>query len=295
MSCAWVFDLTLVLIANSRYSVGWYLARTFQVASVFVVLLLFLSEKTALYASLARASLLRRGARDERQIAMDVMAASIAHEIKQPLTALLINAEVGMNQLKVAEPELEDARVLLSEILADGQRIKEIVAGVRRMFKESEHNRRPLDVNRVVRDAIATVDVELGQQSVRVETNLDSALPLVVADRGQLHQVFLNLITNAMEAMAAAADRTSVLTIVSSMVPDTSEIVVTVEDTGVGIPDKINSHIFEPFFSTKKTGSGIGLVVCRAILTAHGGALNIGANKPHGTTVRVTLPMNAEV
>jgi len=295
MSCAWVFDLTLVLIANSRYSVGWYLARTFQVASVFFVLLLFLSETTALYASLARASLLRRGARDERQIAMDVMAASIAHEIKQPLTALLINAEVGMSHLRGAEPGLEDARTLLSEILADGQRIKEIIASVRGMFKESTHNRRPIDVNKVVRDALATVDLELGQQSVRVETNLDSALPLVVADRGQLHQVFLNLITNAMEAMAAVADRTSVLTIASSMIPDTSEIVITLEDTGVGIPDKLGSRIFEPFFSTKRTGTGVGLVVCRAIVNAHGGVLNIGANKPHGTAVRVTLPMSAEV
>jgi signal transduction histidine kinase len=289
MCCAWVFDLSLVIIAESRYSLGWYTARTFQVASIFFVLLLFLSETTALYASLARASVLRRGARDAQQIAMDVMAASLAHEIKQPLTAVLINAETGIRQLGVARPGLEDVRATLSSIVEDGQRMSEIITSIRMMFKESAHDRRLLDLNKVIRDALATVDPELRQQNVSVTTVLDDGLPPVLADSGQLHQVFLNLFTNALEAMAAVPDRPSGLRVTSCMAQ--GSLAVAVEDTGIGLPNGDDAHMLEPFFSTKKTGTGVGLTICRVILKAHGGSLQLDANKPYGTIARVTLPI----
>jgi signal transduction histidine kinase len=290
MCCSWVFDLSLVIIADSRYSLGWYTARTFQMASVFFVLLLFLSEATVLYANLARASIQMRGTYHARQIAMDVMAASIGHEIKQPLTGLLINAQACMRQLRVAEPDLEGIRATLSDIVADGQRIKEIIAGVRMMFRGSAHDRQLVDMNKVVRDALATANVELRHQGVIVKTDLDNDLPPILADNGQLHQVFLNLITNALEAMAAVTDRPAVLRVASGRVQSSSAIAVTVEDTGVGISDKDRGRILEPFFSTKIAGTGIGLSICRVILKAHGGSLHVGANQPHGTIVRVILP-----
>lgn len=290
MCSSWVFDLTLVILANSRYSLGWYAARTFQVAAVFFVLLLFLSEATALYANLARASIQRHGARHERQIAMDVMAASIGHEIKQPLAGLLINADAGMRQLKAAEPDLEEVYGSLSDIVADGQRIRDIIGRVRTMFKESAHDRQLLDINKVVQDALATVDLELRRQGISVKTELHHDLPPVLADSGQLHQVFLNLITNALEAMVSVTDHPSVLRLTSGMMPDSSDIFVTVEDSGIGIAEKDSGRILEPFFSTKANGTGVGLTICRIILKAHGGNLHIGANKPHGTIVRVTLP-----
>jgi signal transduction histidine kinase len=294
MCCAWLFDLSLVIVAESRYSVGWYTARTFQVAAAFFVLLLFLSEATALYANLTRASLLRRGAYDSRQIAMDVMAASVAHEIRQPLTAVILGADTGMRQLRVAEPELEEVYTSFSRIAEDGQRIKEIIASVRKMFKESAHERQWLDLNKVVRDALATADAELRQQGVLVKTDLDAELPPVFADSGQLHQVALNLITNALEAMAAVPDHPSVLRISSGMVPGRTDVTVTFEDTGIGIPHNDISRILEPFFSTKTTGTGVGLIICRVILKAHGGSLHINANKPRGTVVGVILPSGGD-
>ena len=290
MCCAWLFDLSLVILAESRYSVGWYTARSFQVAAVFFVLLLLLSEATALYANLARASVLRRGAYHARQIAMDVMAASLAHEIKQPLTGLLINADACRRQLSAAGPGLEDLQDTFADIVADGRRISDIIGSVRTMFQQSAHDRQRLDVNKVVRDALATVDLDLQRQGVSVKTELDDGLPPVLGDSGQLHQVFLNLITNALEAMAAMPDGPSTLKVTSAMEPGSSDIAIIVEDTGVGLPDKYSTRIAEPFFSTKATGTGVGLTICRVILKAHGGSLRFHANKPRGTVARVTMP-----
>lgn len=294
MCCSWLFDLSLVMLAGSRYSVGWYTARAFQVGAIFFVLLLFLSEATALYANLARTSVQRRGARHARHIAMDVMAASLGHEIKQPLAALLIDAEAGMLLLRNAEPNLEEIRATFSDIAADAERIKSIISGVRTMFKESSHDRQLLDINKVIRDALATVDFDLRKRNIATQAELDNEIPPVFADRGQLHQMFLNLITNALEAMPSIAGRPSVLRVASAMVPNSSDIAVTVEDTGVGIPDGLGRRVFEPFFSTKTSGSGIGLTICEVILKAHGGSLQVGTNKPYGTIVRVILPSGGD-
>lgn len=291
----WMFQISLVgMLGGSRYSLGWYMGFFFEMVATYVVLLLFLSEQTALYANLARAAVQRRGARQARQIAMDAMAASLGHEIRQPLTAVLVNAEAGGRQLERAEPDLEEVHAAFSDIVTEGRRIREIIGSVRTMFKKSTHDRQVLDVNRVVRDVLATVDVELRQQRVIVKTELDSDLPPVLADSGQLHQVFLNLITNALEAMAGITDRPSVLRVTSGVVAGSSDIAVTVEDTGVGIEDKDIGRIMEPFFSTKFTGAGVGLTVCQVIIAAHGGSLFVCANEPHGTIFRVTLPTGEE-
>ena len=134
----------------------------------------------------------------------------------------------------------------------------------------------------------------LAVQRVIVKKDLDNDIPPVLADSGQLHQVFLNLITNAMEAMSAVADRPSMLRVTSGIVAGSADIAVTVEDTGVGIPDNESRFIFEPFFSTKAAGTGVGLTICQVILKAHGGSLQVRANEPHGTIMRVILPAGVD-
>jgi signal transduction histidine kinase len=295
MCCTWLIEVLLGgLFAGSRYSLGWYTGRIFQMAATYIVLLLLLSETTALYANMARASIQRRGARQARQIAMDTMAASIAHEIKQPLTAAITNAYVGVRQLKNAEPDLNELRAVLTDIGKDCRRIGDIIGGVRTMFKTSTHDRRLLDINTIVQDTLATVELDLRLQRVIVKTDLDNDLPPVLGDSGQLHQVFLNLITNASEAMSAVTGRPSVLTIRSSSVTGSSDIAVTVEDTGIGITGRDGDRVFEPFFSTKTAGIGVGLAICKVIIEAHGGSLQHCANEPYGTAFRVTLPKGDE-
>lgn len=295
MCCAWLFEIGLAFVfARSRYALGWYTGRVFEMLAAFTVLVLYLSEKTALYANLARATVERRGARHVRQIAMDVMAASIGHEIKQPLTAVLVNTDVAMRLLKKPEPDLKEVIATLEDVGQQGRLIKDIIGGVRTMFGESDHDRQLLDINKVVQEALDTLKHDLHRQRVSVRKDLAGDLPPVLGDRGQLHQVFLNLITNALEAMSTVADRPAVLRVTSGNVPHSSDIAVTVEDTGVGMVPGEGRRIFEPFFSTKTTGTGVGLTICEVILKAHGGSLEVAANVPHGTILRVILPAGVD-
>jgi signal transduction histidine kinase len=234
----------------------------------------------------------QRRARHARQIAMDAMAASLAHEIRQPLTAVITNARAGLQQLTEPYPDLKEVRATLSDIGADGRRIAEIIGGVQEMFKSSTHDRQTLDVDKVVRDVLAIFEIDARVQRVIVQTDLNDDLPPVLGDSGQLRQLFLNLITNALEAMTDVSGRPSVLRVTSGIA--SSNIVVTVEDTGVGIADKDASRILEPFFSTKAAGTGVGLTICNVILKAHGGSLQVSANKPYGTIARVTLPAGGD-
>jgi C4-dicarboxylate-specific signal transduction histidine kinase len=191
-------------------------------------------------------------------------------------------------------PDSQEEHAIFSEIVADGQRVGKIIGGVRTMFKESTHDRQPLSLNTVVRDVLSTVELDLRLQRVMVKRDLDSSLPSILADSGQMHQVFLNLITNAMEAMSEVTSRPGVLMITSGVAAGSSDIVVTVEDTGVGIPGNDSRRIFDPFFSTKVAGSGVGLTVCQVVIKGHGGRLEVHVNKPHGTIFRVILPAGGE-
>jgi len=224
---------------------------------------------------------------------MDAVAASIAHEVSQPLAAMATNANAALRWLTSATPDLDEARASLRHIVDDGHRASKVIGGVRSMFKKGAHGRLLLDANDVVREVLAMVALDLRTQRVSVKTDLREGLPQLVADRGQLQQVFLNLITNAIEAMGSITNRTRILWVSSDVIPESSNIVVTIADSGPGLQDKDNDQIFEPFFTTKSTGSGIGLAVCRSIVEAHGGSLRASANKPYGTIFQVILPSGA--
>jgi len=196
--------------------------------------------------------------------------------------------------LAKAGPDMKEMHAIFSDMVAEGQRIGKIIGSVRTMFQGSTHDRQPLNLNTVIRDVLATVELELRLQRVMVKTGLDNNLPSVLADNGQMHQVFLNLITNAMEAMTGVTGRPCMLTVATGIETGASNIAVTVEDNGVGIAAKDRDHIFEPFFSTKAAGSGVGLTICRVIAEAHGGMLEVCANKPYGTIFRVILPVSGE-
>jgi signal transduction histidine kinase len=274
----------------TRFSVGWYASRVFALASSIVVLLVLLSETTTLYANLARSVMRQRGAREARQIAMDAMAASIAHEIKQPLGAMVTNASAGLRWLTNKPADLDEARLALQRVVDVGHRADAVIKSLRTMFKKEVHGRVSFGVNDVVREALTMLDVDLRTQQVSVAIQLSEDVPQLLGDRGQLQQVFLNLILNAIEAMGSVTSRTRVLRVSSNTIQGSSGIMVTIEDSGTGIEGKDKDRVFEPFFTTKTSGTGIGLAICRSIVEAHGGTLAALANKPHGTIFRVALP-----
>jgi C4-dicarboxylate-specific signal transduction histidine kinase len=281
--------MTAILI-NARYSLGFYAGRAFGIIATFIVLLVLLSETTAVYAQLAQSVARQRRDRQARQIAMDAMAASIAHEINQPLAAMVTNANAAVRWLTRATPDLDRTLTSLNYIVDDGHRVKEVIAGIRSMFQKGAHGRVLLSANDLIREVLKMVDGDLRAQQVSVETELRDDLPQLLADRGQLQQVFLNLITNAIEAMGPITDRARVFRVRSDIFQESSQIVVAVEDTGTGIEIKDRDQIFEPFFTTKATGTGIGLSICRMIIESHGGSLRASANKPYGTIFHVILP-----
>jgi len=289
--CVWLFEavMTAILI-NARYSLGFYAGRAFGIVATFIVLLVLLSETTAVYAQLAQSVARQRRDRQARQIAMDAMAASIAHEINQPLAAMVTNANAAVRWLTRATPDLDRTLTSLNYIVDDGHRVKEVIAGIRSMFQKGAHGRVLLSANDLIREVLKMVDRDLRAQQVSVETELHNDLPQLLADRGQLQQVFLNLITNAIEAMGPITDRARVFRVRSDIYQESSQIVVAVEDTGTGIEIKDRDQIFEPFFTTKSTGTGIGLSICRMIIESHGGSLRASANKPYGTIFHVILP-----
>jgi signal transduction histidine kinase len=295
--CAWMLEVAIgAVLNNGRFDLGWYAGRLFGFSATLFILLVLLSETTALYARLVQLVMRQQSDREGRQTAADAMSASIAHEIKQPLAAIVANAEVSvylLKKLKVDSPDLDEARTALNDIVEDGHRAAELIANVRAMFKKDVHRRAWFSVNDVVREVLAMVDVDLQMQGISVATELRDGLPHLLVDRGQLQQVFLNLIMNAIEAMRSVVDRVRLLRITSHVDPESSGILVTVEDSGTGIAKQSKDRIFETFFSTKSTGTGLGLTICRSIIESHGGSIQVSSNNPHGTIFLVSLPLMA--
>ena len=241
------------------------------------------ARKTATQAELARVA---------RLTTMGEMTASIAHEINQPLAAIVANANAGLRWLANAAPNLDETQAALKRIVSDGHRASEVIGSIRAMFKKDDQGRAPLDVNDVIREILALMHGQLESHQVALTTELVDRLPHVPANRVQLQQVILNLAMNAVEAMDAVNGRRRVLRIASET-HNPDGVLVTVEDSGIGIaPDDID-RVFDRFFTTKPTGMGMGLSISRSIVEAHGGRLSAVRAHPHGSVFQVFLPADA--
>jgi signal transduction histidine kinase len=229
-------------------------------------------------------------ARAERLMAMGEMAASIAHEINQPLAAIVASATAGLRWLGRTTPNLEEAKALLRQIVSDGGRVSQVVTGVRAMFKKDGEERRPIDVNELILAVLARVQRELRSHRVLVRSELAETLPRVLGNPVQLQQVMINLITNAIEAMGSVSNRERMLRVASEVLRP-HDLLITVEDSGIGIDAKNLERIFARFFTTKADGMGMGLAICRSIVEAHDGRLWAESRVPHGSVFRVQLPI----
>jgi signal transduction histidine kinase len=290
MCCAWLAETSVTAFVTARFTFGFYASRLYAFAAVFSILLILLSETLSLYANLVYSAIRRRSNREGRQIAMDAMAASVAHEVNQPIAAMTLNSEAALILLSRTPQNLDEIRAALEAIVSDGARAGAVIASLRAMFKRDTRQRVPIDVNQLLQETLRLVDVDLRSQQVIVSTELRGLLPKVMADRAQLQQVFLNLFVNAIEAMHGINDRVRLLQIRSDFIQAHSGILVTVEDSGSGIDSKDKDHILEPFFSTKTKGMGIGLAICKSIIEAHGGHIRASDSHPYGTIFHVALP-----
>ena len=237
----------------------------------------------------ALGKLRRELARASRQTTMGAMTASIAHEINQPLSAIVTNGEVGLRWLARPKPDLDEVRGALQRIVDDGLRACEVIDSIRAMFGKGRREKEPVNFDDVIREVLALTHSELESHRVTLRTELRNAHCEVMGDRVQLQQVFLNLIMNAIEAMAPVTDRARVL-VVTTGSGEADEMRITVQDSGPGIDPKDGDKIFHPFFTTKSHGIGMGLAICRSIIEGHGGRLWVSPGNSHGAVFHINLP-----
>jgi PAS domain S-box-containing protein len=219
------------------------------------------------------------------------LTASIAHEVNQPLAAVVANAEACLRWLGRGTPDLDAARMSAECIINDGNRASEVIRRVRALANKTDIEKAPLDLNDVVREVIALVHSQLVRHQASLRTELTPALPMIFGDRVQLQQLIINLMMNAIEAMQGVEDRPRELVIRSAQ-DETQQVLVSVTDRGVGIPADNADRVFDAFFTTKCSGMGMGLSICRSIVEAHGGRLSAYGNEGPGATFQFVLPLH---
>jgi C4-dicarboxylate-specific signal transduction histidine kinase len=221
------------------------------------------------------------------------LTASIAHEVNQPLAAVIANADACLRWLDRETPDLAAARRSVEWVISDGNRASEVIRHVRALANKTDIEKVPLDINDIVRDVIALIQRELTSHRVSLRTELAPLLPMILGDPVQLQQVIINLIMNGIEAMLSVAHRARELVIRSGQ-DETHRVLLSVTDRGVGISAENASQLFNAFFTTKSSGLGMGLSICRSIVEAHGGRLSASSNEGSGTTFQFVLPVHRE-
>ncbi len=228
-------------------------------------------------------------ARVTRISAMGALAASISHEVNQPLAAVVTNADACAIWLSSDPPNLEEARAAVDSIAREGTRASDVVRQIRAMFSKTAPDRARVDVNELLREACGLMEAELSRGQVALQIELAADPVAAPGDRVQLQQVVVNLVLNGIEAMSSVADRPRRL-VVRSDKRKQDEVLISVQDAGIGIDPKNQRRIFDAFFTTKGKGMGMGLSISHSVVEAHGGRLWATANQDWGATMQFTLP-----
>jgi C4-dicarboxylate-specific signal transduction histidine kinase len=221
---------------------------------------------------------------------MGELAASIAHEVTQPLTGIITNGNACLQWLANAPPNVEKARASVERIIRDGDLASEVIHNVRTLVKKAPPQCEAVALNDLIYRTLVLVHGEITRHQVEPRTELAVDLPYVLGDRVQLQQVLLNLIINAMEAMSTVTDRARLLMVRSQQRGTSETVAVAVRDSGIGIDPERAERLFDAFFTTKAEGMGMGLSICRSIISAHGGHLSSANNDDCGATFEFQLP-----
>jgi PAS domain S-box-containing protein len=269
-------------VSNSRGEVVEYIGTTIDV-----------TERKQAEEALRRSEANLRKAQAElahvaRTTTMGEMAASIAHEVAQPLTGVAANATASLRWLAANPPNIEEANVAIQRVVRDGKRASEVITRIRKLFRKEASVKEPLSISEVIEEVIALTRMELTRNRVDVDLRLAPDIPVVTGDRVQLQQVLMNLILNAIDAMGTLEDRVRMLTI-RTLRGEGAEVLVSVGDNGVGISPEDVERIFEPFHTSKAGGMGMGLPICRTIVEDHGGTLRVTPGAEAGVVFEFSL------
>ena len=292
----WLAETILVLTLHSRFTAGWYGLFFLTLISHLVVMLALIAESNRLYARLALSTAAQRRERDARLTSMDMVTAAISHEVGQPLTAVSLNASVGLHWLTKSKPNVTKAIRSLRAISDDTKRTFDVINSMRAMFRKGAGPASEFSLNDLVCETASVMDRELASAKVSLDLALDESLGPIRADRVQIQRVLVNLLTNAIESLGTKPSRTRLLSqgrprsiAIRTMSLDDG-VQLEVSDSGPGIAPEELERIFDPFFTTKASGTGLGLSLCRNIIDDHRGRLWASQGEECGATFHLKLP-----
>jgi signal transduction histidine kinase len=291
---AWMPNFLVAALSSSvRFSVGWYAARGFVLIASCMVLTGLLTETTFLYSRLASAIISQRRERTNRILSIDAVSAAIAHELRTPLGAIALNASTALSQLRSNPPELEEMDDILSDIEAESHRAGAIISSMRELTTKTTDRRELIQVEDIAQLVLRLLQYDLLINDVSVSTEFQGDLPDVHLDDMQLQQVLVNLIRNAIDAMSSVPPQARRLHLTTGL-DGHSTVLLSVQDSGPGIPVEDRERIFDPFFTTKSGGTGLGLAICFTVVANHGGKLRLVKSDSGGSIFEIAIPVGGQ-
>ena len=289
---AMVLELSLVtFFIEDRNNLGSYCIRVYLVITAIVLLAVLLSEKAKLYARLAQSNMMLERERTNKLTNIAAAVSSVAHEVRQPLMGITASASAARRWLDRVPPDVDRVKQVLTNIEQAGFRANEVLTNVRNLFQDTDHEQQSIDVNNLTIEVLQSLDGELNDHDVKTDVELTSELPHIIGHRVQLQEVLLNLVHNAIDAMASVKVDHRVLRVRTKSDGDKA-VIVEVEDSGQGIEPQRLGSIFEPFVTTKSKGSGLGLAICSRIIERHGGQLTASSDGKSGALFKIVLPVD---
>ena len=287
----WPMFVVPLYFTMVRFSIGWYVARCLSVLVSSALLAVLLAEFTLLYARLANSISLLRRERAERLTSVEAATSAMAHEVRQPLAGIVTLGAAGLNWLKADPANIERARTCINAMIDAGRRADEIISGIGGLFRRVSTERGMVQLNDVCREVMRLVQHDVLANGISVRLRCREGLPLIHADHTQVQQVILNLVRNAIDAMGGRPAGERRLRVWTSF-DGKSLISLCVRDSGFGVSDDERGRIFEPFYTTKTNGMGLGLAISRTIIEEHGGALRLAETSSHGSMFEIVLPVS---
>jgi len=289
VALALMSEIALSLSGSARFSLGFYANRIFSLVTSAIILVVLLAETTKLYARLARSNMMLQHERNNKLMNMEAMVASISHEVRQPLTSIVANSNTARRFLGRHPPDFSEVRSALDRIESNSHRASKIFDSFRALFGRAGPAQEPIDVNEMALEVLQILRGELKEKNIATRIELKPELPVVLGHKGQLQEVLVNLIHNAIEAMDTIQDGNRTLQIRTDR-PGGDAILLAVEDSGPGIDPNDAESIFDAFVSMKPQGTGLGLAICRMIVERHDGQISASPALPRGTVFKVVLP-----
>ena len=289
--CAFVAELVInTVFITSRFTLGWYAGRVFSVLVPSIVMVLMLAETFALNARLMRMTMMLQRERGNKLANLEAVVASIAHEVRQPLAAIAVRGAAAQRYLGCTPPRLSEAVSSVGTMVESSMRASEVFDSIRALFSDVDQERQPVDMNQLAAEALDLLREELNAYGIETSVQQTPQLPSITGQKGQLREVIINLIQNAIDAMKAVSDRRRILR-VNTDHHGNETIAISVEDTGPGIKSEKMESIFDPFFSTKSKRMGLGLAICKSIIERHHGKILVSSEIDGGARFQLIFPI----